>query len=62
VGAETTLIDGVTGFTLARFNAAGGSPATVADIRRIDITLTLSGANNTPIHFDKVSVYMREAY
>jgi prepilin-type N-terminal cleavage/methylation domain-containing protein len=62
VGAETTLIGGVTGFTLAYYNAAGGSTATAADIRRIDVTLTLSGANNTSMPFDKISVFMQEAY
>jgi prepilin-type N-terminal cleavage/methylation domain-containing protein len=63
LGAETTLIDGVTGFTLAYFNAAGtDSIATPANIRRIDITLTLSGANNTSMPFNKISVFMQEAY
>lgn len=42
----TTLIDNVTAFTLAYFDGAGASTATAAAIRRIDITLTLTGANN----------------
>jgi hypothetical protein len=62
VGAETILIDNVTAFTLLYFDAAGDATATPANIRRIDITLTLRGANNTSIPFNKISVYMQEAY
>lgn len=61
-GAQARLIDNVTNFTLAYFDAAGGSsPASAADIRRIDITLTVGGANNTPILFSN-TVFIKESY
>jgi prepilin-type N-terminal cleavage/methylation domain-containing protein len=62
-GTATTLINNVTNFTLAYFDASGAnSIATPAKIRRIDFTLTLKGANNTSIPFDIISVYIQEAY
>lgn len=42
----TTLIDNVTAFNLAYFDAAGATTATAANIRRIDITFTVTDADN----------------
>lgn len=56
----TTLINNVTGFTLTYFDAAGAPTTTVPNIRRIGITLTVNGANNTPITFDNNNVFMQE--
>ena len=61
-GTATTLIDNVTAFTLAYFDAAGASTATPANIRRVDINLTISGANNTPISFNNNTVFIQESY
>jgi prepilin-type N-terminal cleavage/methylation domain-containing protein len=73
----TTLINDITdnvtenikGFNLDYYKAEGGAKLAVpvseserAQIRRIDIKLTLKGANNTPIPFDKISVFMQESY
>lgn len=61
-GTATTLIDNVTAFTLTYFDAAGASTATPANIRRVDINLTISGANNTPISFNNNTVFIQESY
>ena len=61
-GTATTLIDHVTAFTLTYFYAAGTSTATPANIRRVDINLTISGANNTPISFNNNTVFIQESY
>jgi prepilin-type N-terminal cleavage/methylation domain-containing protein len=61
-GTATTLINKVTAFTLAYFDAAGASTATPANIRRVDINLTISGANNTPIGFNNNTVFIQESY
>lgn len=39
----TTLINNVTAFTLTYFDAAGNATATPANIRRVDISLTITG-------------------
>ena len=60
-----TLINNVTAFTPTYFDAAGTlltAPITVANIRRIDIALTVSGAGGTPITFDNNSVFVQESY
>jgi prepilin-type N-terminal cleavage/methylation domain-containing protein len=49
--AAATLINYVTAFSLVYRNALGNTTATLADIRRIEISLAVSGANNTPISF-----------
>jgi prepilin-type N-terminal cleavage/methylation domain-containing protein len=41
-----TLIDQVTAFALAYYDGTGAATATAAAIRRIDITLTVTGANS----------------
>jgi prepilin-type N-terminal cleavage/methylation domain-containing protein len=61
-GTETPLIDNVTAFALDRFDAAGISTPPAADVRRVDINLTIRGANNTPIIFDKNTVFIQESY
>jgi len=51
------LIDKVTAFTLSYFDAAGAATATAANIRRIDIALTVAGADNSSSSFrDTVSI------
>jgi prepilin-type N-terminal cleavage/methylation domain-containing protein len=57
-GGASTLIDNVTAFDLAIFDAAGNSTTTAANIRRVDITLTVSGANNQ----FKNTVWIQESY
>ena len=41
---NVTLVDNVTAFTLTYFDNAGVATATLANIRRVDITLSLQGA------------------
>jgi prepilin-type N-terminal cleavage/methylation domain-containing protein len=61
--AAATLIDNVTAFTLVYRNAAGTAITTpLVDIRGIDISMTISGANNTPINFDKNTVFIKGSY
>jgi len=62
-----TLINNVTAFTQSYFNAAGVQfyPVTateLANIRRIDFNLTVSGANNTPLSFNNNSVFIQESF
>jgi prepilin-type N-terminal cleavage/methylation domain-containing protein len=62
-GTATPLIDNVTAFIPSYFNAAGVQITTPpADIRRVDINLTIRGANNTPIIFDNNTVFIQESY
>jgi prepilin-type N-terminal cleavage/methylation domain-containing protein len=60
--AFAPLIENVTGFTLAYLDAAGAVTATLANIRRIDIALTVRGANNIPMSFDNNTVFIQESY
>jgi len=57
----TTLIDRVTTFTLAYFDADGAATATAANIRRIDITLATAGADNVSSTFTN-RVNVSESY
>ena len=41
---NVTLVDNVTAFTLTYFDNAGVATATLANIRRVDITLSMQGA------------------
>ena len=69
-GTPTILIDNVTdnvtGFPLAYFDAAGGTlsvPVAVpSNIRRIDIALTVIGANNQSLPSFTNNVYIQESY
>jgi prepilin-type N-terminal cleavage/methylation domain-containing protein len=54
-----TLIDNVAVFSLAAFDAAGGSTITPANIRRIDFDLTITAAGNTS-YFNNNTVYLKE--
>lgn len=45
-GSAATLIDNVTTFNLGYYDAGGNQNPSVANIRRIDIALTVSGADN----------------
>lgn len=54
------LINNVTAFTLIYFDAAGVTTTTAAKIRRIDIALSVTGANNTPISFNTITVFIQE--
>jgi prepilin-type N-terminal cleavage/methylation domain-containing protein len=55
------LIDNVTAFALDRFDAANNSTTTAANIRRVDITLTVRGANDQLSTFNN-SVFIQESY
>lgn len=57
----TTLINNVTAFSLAYFDSAGLATATVANIRRIDLSLTVTGANNQASTFTN-SIAILESY
>ena len=64
-GSETTLIDNVTAFTLAYVDAAGAAftpvAATLPNIRRIDVTLRVTGADNQTSEFTN-SIWINESY
>jgi prepilin-type N-terminal cleavage/methylation domain-containing protein len=60
-GSETTLIDNVTAFTLTYGYAAGSTTTAAANIRRIDVTLSLTGADNQTFDFAN-SVWINESY
>jgi hypothetical protein len=60
-GGASTLIDNVAAFTLAYFDAAGVSTATESNVRRIAITLTVSGANSQSSTLNN-SVWIQESY
>lgn len=57
----TPLINNVTGFALTYFDAAGNSTAIPANIRRVNISLTVTGANNQASTFTN-SIAMLESY
>jgi len=48
----TTLVDNVTAFTLSYFDAAGAVTTIPAAIRKVDVTLSLQGADNTVSTFN----------
>ncbi len=60
-GTTTTLIDNVTAFSLTYYDAAGSVTTVAANIRRIDISLTLRGADNQTTEF-KNYVKILESY
>jgi len=62
-GSETTLIDNVTAFTLTYYDGyvAGLTTTAAANIRRIDVTLSLTGADNQTFDFAN-SVWINESY
>lgn len=66
VGTETILIDSVSAFTMAYYDAAGtdltATPAIPANIRRIDISLTVSGANGQALPAFTNTVYIQQFY
>jgi prepilin-type N-terminal cleavage/methylation domain-containing protein len=47
----STLIDNVTAFSLTYYDSAGSATTTAANIRRIDISLTVRGADNQTSEF-----------
>jgi prepilin-type N-terminal cleavage/methylation domain-containing protein len=55
------LIDNVSAFTLTYFDAAGAATALPAAIRRIDIGMAVTGADNVSLAF-KDSVTILESY
>ncbi|HOG17382.1 MAG: hypothetical protein A4E73_00856 [Syntrophaceae bacterium PtaU1.Bin231] len=57
----TTLIDRVTAFTLSYFDGSGTATATAANIRRIDVALTVTGADNSASSFSQ-RVNILESY
>jgi prepilin-type N-terminal cleavage/methylation domain-containing protein len=62
-GTATPLVNNVAAFTPSYFNAAGGSlTSPPADIRRVDITLTVKGANNQSLPPFTNTVYIQESY
>jgi len=60
-GNAATLIDQVTAFNLAYSNAAGTATTNAADIRQINIALTVTGANNQQLAFTN-QVQILESY
>lgn len=56
-----TLINNVTSFTLAYHDALGNTTGTSANIRRVDVALTATAANNYAAAFTN-SIYIRESY
>jgi prepilin-type N-terminal cleavage/methylation domain-containing protein len=56
-----TLIDRVTAFSLSYFDASGAATATAANIRRIAIALTVTGADNSSSSFSHC-VNISESY
>ena len=57
----TTLINNVTAFSFAYFDATGIATTTAANIGRVDISLTVTGANNQPSTFTN-SIDLMESY
>jgi len=64
VGADAAvpLIGNATALTLAYFNAAGTTTASLPDIRRIDISLTLNGANGQALPAFTNTIYIQQVY
>jgi len=58
---DVKIMNNVKGFTLAYVDAANNTTTVTENIRLIDITLTVNGANTTTIPYDKISVYLQEA-
>jgi len=57
----TTLINNVAAFSFAYFDATGIATTTAANIGRVDINLTVTGANNQPSSFTN-RVDLMESY
>lgn len=55
-----TLAGNVTAFSLTYLNAAGAVTTVPAAVRRVDFSITLSGAANTLMEFDNNTVFLKE--
>jgi prepilin-type N-terminal cleavage/methylation domain-containing protein len=60
--AAATLIDNVTALALVYRNAEGIETSVLADIRRIEISLTIIGANNQSLPPFTNNVYIQESF
>lgn len=57
-GTTDTLINNVTSFSLAYYDAFGNATTNVASIQRVDVALTVTAAGNFPAAFNS-SIYLQ---